>query len=186
MIDPKNIVKKYDWKELEELAIFSILVAGKTAKTVAKQVNNIKTATSNMNLTLFEWIQSSNESVILNTLWSNGVGCYKVKSKALLDMVSKFPTGKHLRKATVEQLEDVYGIGPKTARFFVMCHKGGNYAALDTHILKYLNSKGIEAPLTTPKGKKYLELEQEFLKLVPSNMTPAEFDLEIWKQYARN
>lgn len=37
MIDPKNIVRKYSDEELQELLIFCICVAGKTAATIAPQ-----------------------------------------------------------------------------------------------------------------------------------------------------
>jgi thermostable 8-oxoguanine DNA glycosylase len=187
MIDPENIVKSYTDEELEELIFFCILVAGKTAKTVARQVNSIKIEAANYLETLFEFIQNRKNPIAFTevTLKKYGIGCHTVKSKALVDVVTKYKSGKELRNASVQDLEKVYGIGPKTARFFIMCHKGGNYAALDTHILKFLKSQGLDVPKSTPSGKKYLELELEFLKLVPPNMTPAEFDLEIWKQYAK-
>jgi hypothetical protein len=39
MIDPQNIIREYTDSELEELLIFTICVAGKTAKTNAKRYN---------------------------------------------------------------------------------------------------------------------------------------------------
>jgi thermostable 8-oxoguanine DNA glycosylase len=56
---------------------------------------------------------------------------------------------------------------------------------LDVHILKYLRSQGFEAPKQTPSGKKYLELEKNFLELAKkNNMTPADFDLMLWTKYS--
>ena len=60
------------------------------------------------------------------------------------------------------------------------------HAALDTHLLKYLRAEGVEnVPKSTPSSnKQYDRLEKEFLSRVPQGMTPAEFDLEIWKKYS--
>jgi thermostable 8-oxoguanine DNA glycosylase len=62
--------------------------------------------------------------------------------------------------------------------------KGVQHAALDTHILRWMRDKGVNAPKSTPTGKKYLTLEQQYLTMVPAEKTPAEFDLEIWKKYS--
>lgn len=88
---------------------------------------------------------------------------------------------------TVEELESFSGIGPKTARFFVVhTRKNQRHAILDTHILKYLRQNGINAPKSTPSGKAYLTLEQEFLKLADkSGMSLADFDLMLWKSFRK-
>ena len=61
-------------------------------------------------------------------------------------------------------------------------------AGLDTHILKFLRSKGHEVPISTPGSKKkYLEVEQVFLKYAQaSGETVADFDLNIWRNYAKS
>jgi thermostable 8-oxoguanine DNA glycosylase len=57
---------------------------------------------------------------------------------------------------------------------------------LDTHVLKWLREQGVaDVPSTTPAGRKYAALEAEFLNRVPPGMTPAAFDLEVWKRYAK-
>ena len=74
----------------------------------------------------------------------------------------------------------------KTSRFFVMHSRRSNaydYACLDTHILRWLGSKGHEVPKTTPSGAKYLELEKLFLDYANKmNMLPAVLDLQIWNE----
>ena len=101
----------------------------------------------------------------------------------MLDLVSR---GLNLSSCSIEDLERVVGIGPKTARCFVMhSRRGARHAGLDTHVLKYLKSRGVDVPKSTPTGRRYAELERIFLDMADeSGKSPAEFDLEIWKRYS--
>lgn len=113
---------------------------------------------------------------------SHGIGCYNAKAKTFLCLVRK---DFNLKTCTLEDLESIPGIGPKTARCFLI-HSRPNqqYAGLDTHVLKFLRDKGHEVPKATPTGKKYVELEKIFLKYVAeSGMSVADFDLLIWNDY---
>lgn len=86
-----------------------------------------------------------------------------------------------------EELEQIPGVGPKTSRLFLLTtRRGQRYAALDTHVLKYLRDVlGLEVPKQTPTGKKYMELEQAYLAHCDEiGRDPAELDLEIWKKYS--
>jgi thermostable 8-oxoguanine DNA glycosylase len=69
--------------------------------------------------------------------------------------------------------------------FLMHSRKGQQYAALDTHILKYLRARGHDAPLNTPSpGPKYRALESAFLgHAKKAGMSPADFDLSIWNSY---
>lgn len=86
---------------------------------------------------------------------------------------------------TVDELEACYGIGPKTARFFLFTAvPGARYAALDTHILKWLAKLGYAVPKATPSGKNYQRIEEYFLfEADERNMTPAELDIAVWTAY---
>ena len=108
-----------------------------------------------------------------------GIGCYNQKGNTIAHVGQL-----DLRTVTVPELESIKGIGPKTARFFVMSSREGvQHATLDIHILRWLVEQGVECvPGQTPTGKTYARLEQEFLDRVPSGLTPAEFDLVIWKR----
>jgi hypothetical protein len=89
---------------------------------------------------------------------------------------------------TVEELESFKGVGPKTARFFVV-HTRPNerYIVLDTHILAYLREEGFDTPKSTPTGNTYKNIENLALALVDSSgMTPADWDLSIWKSRRRS
>lgn len=195
MIDPATCTnyEMHDY-QLEEFLFFSILVAGKTARTMARSLQRLLDWKADV--TYRDKYTGYNFSPV-NLLWelrenlpevlrSSGIGCYHLKARGLRAAMEAIKSRQlNLRTCTSEDLERIPGIGKKTSRFFLLhSRKDIRCAALDTHILKFLRSKGIDAPRSTPTGKRYIELEQKFLELVPSNMTVAEFDLAIWNHYA--
>src|SRR5271157_3121363 len=58
---------------------------------------------------------------------------------------------------------------------------------LDTHVLKWMKANGYKAPKSTPPpGKKYHELEQQFIaEGKKRGLTPKEWDTQVWQQYAK-
>lgn len=88
-----------------------------------------------------------------------------------------------LRKATPAHLETFHGIGPKTARFFILWTRPrARCAALDTHVLKWLEfiSQSLY-PRSTPQSKLYARIEQTFLEEADRRkMTPRKLDALIW------
>jgi len=122
-------------------------------------------------------------SGLAEALRSHGIGCYNNKSRCMLELAS---SGIDLRRCAVSDLEAVRGIGPKTARCFLMhSRRGVRHAGLDTHILKHMRANGVEVPKSTPSGRRYLELEEIFLQMADrSGKSVAEFDLEIWRKYS--
>jgi thermostable 8-oxoguanine DNA glycosylase len=112
------------------------------------------------------------------------MGKYKLYNKAFRAAVNI-----DLDSISVESLEKVPGIGPKTARMTAMYgfpDTAGEVAVLDTHILKWLRLKGYDAPKSTPQaGKRYLQLEQAFIaEAKKRSMSSAELDTSVWKSYA--
>lgn len=190
MIDPSNITDfKLKKAQLQEMIIFWILVAGKNAKTTARLLENFlqhlyKTLGKNDPFSVIREFDTQNpDSGLEDLLKLCGFGCQKAKAKSLRDLIDK---DLDLRTCTVKQLESVYGIGPKTARCFVM-HTRPNvrYAGLDTHVLKWLKSLGHQVPNSTPSGKLYTKLENIFLELCDKlNMDVAKLDLAIWNAYS--
>ena len=87
-----------------------------------------------------------------------------------------------LHNVSVAILQNIVGL--KTARFFLMhSRQGFRCATLDTHILAWLNTQGVEAPKATPSNlNKYLSLEAKYLSICDERgLDPAALDLEIWK-----
>lgn len=198
MIDPMNITK-YDRTqiELEEFILFCILVAGKRASHIAKALHKIldayapsvvfmtpngpkKNIINDSPFGIFRKILSTygNLNYILKQY---GIGCYNIKSRSLSELVY---SDIDLYNCEIEDLLQIYGIGPKTANFFIL-HSRPNVrcAVLDTHILSWLRSQGCPVPDHTPGNyTQYNRIAEMFLVRVPYNKTVAEFDLEIWRQ----
>ena len=140
------------------------------------------------NNTPFHWILSEHALFDLaQTLKYYGIGCYNSKARTFYELaVAKFKGELDLRTCSASDLEKIHGIGPKTARCFILhSRKNAQVAGLDTHMLKHLKSLGYDVPKSTPTGKKYLELEKVVLSLAKrAKMTPASYDLHIWNKYS--
>jgi hypothetical protein len=136
--------------------------------------------------TPFQYLRSINNLGQLGFLIRDiKCGNYKKTTQAFSEIIN---ANLDLETCTPADLEKIHGIGPKTSRFFIMwIRPHEKYAALDVHILRWLNSIGIKAPKSTPSSKKlYSELETKFLKEAEKrNMTPRELDLEIWEKGQR-
>ena len=102
---------------------------------------------------------------------------------ATLDNMTVFGD-EFLRTASLEDLENIPGVGPKTARYFLMNTRADQrYAALDTHILHFLEAReGIPVPKTTPTGQRYRELEEIFLLIADfEDVSPVALDIAVWR-----
>jgi len=166
--------------ELEEFALFSIMVAGKTAKTVARQLNEFLEAIPGSSP--FDKITHLIEAgQLLRTMKKHRLGMYQKLNKAFREIIQY-----DLRSITVEDLEQIHGIGPKTARFFILHSRAkAQHAVLDTHILKYMRTLGHDAPKATPTGRKYRDLERAFLDHARlKKVSVAKLDFKIWKEYS--
>jgi len=188
MIDPTNITNyNLTDDELEEHLLFWVCAAGKNGTTAASCLERFLSGITYNNMSPFEAIR--NASFCFNNfpriMKAAGIGCYTHKSRTFIELAL---SGLNLKTCTVKDLEKIYGIGMKTSRCFIIhSRKNAQHAGLDTHLLKHLRAKGIsDVPKQTPSSKKqYKRLEQEVLKLAKgAGMSPAEYDLKIWKSYA--
>jgi hypothetical protein len=191
MVDPTKITNFHlNQTELEEVLLFWVCAAGKNGVTAAKCLDNLLSA----------WLESAKSpqwqipspfDIILciakfadlpSEMKKYGIGCYNAKSKTFQYLAK---SRLDLQKCTLDDLEKVPGIGPKTARcFLIHSRKDQQYAGLDVHCLKFLRDKGHDVPKSTPTGKKYRDLEIIFLKYAnESGMSVADFDLMIWNRY---
>lgn len=185
LVDPNNITK-FDMQEdeLELLLLFWICAAGKKAVVASRNLSGLLTLGSGRfgHASPFSIVRAFGVDLTAQ-MKLHGIGCYNNKSRSMLELAS---SGIGLKTCGVAELESISGIGPKTARCFLMhSRRGVRHAGLDTHALKYMRDQGLDVPKSTPSGRKYLELEAKFLELADkSGKTLAEFDLDIWRSYS--
>lgn len=189
MIDPTDVTK-YDRTEaeLEEWLLFCIVAAGKTAKTQAKLLNNFLTSLrenyGSEETTPFQLIwNADNVGALRSEIEKSRLGQYNRLEKSFRkthDFIGK------MKSITIEELETIPGVGPKTSRFYLLhSRQNQNYAVLDTHILHYMRDNGLTTLKVTPSGNTYKQTEQTFLNHANSiNKTLADLDLEIWVKYS--
>lgn len=184
-VDPKNITDfNRSNEQLQAFWLFCISVAGKRADTQAKKIAGFLEYASASSLTPFQMIKYYIDIDQLgNELREHGLGQYNRLEKAFEQSLRL-----DLRDCSLDDLEEIYGVGPKTARFFLLhSREDEELAVLDTHILKFIRDFGIDstAPVATPSNKKrYRELEEKFLNTFSmSSLSIAEIDLGIWTYY---
>ena len=184
MIDADNITN-YNLTEykLEEVLLFWICVAGKTAWVISRNLDKLLSSLEGNSP--FDKIRKVGHDLLPQLLKSYGIGCYNLKAKSMWDIVN---SQLDLKTCTLEDLENIYGIGPKTSRcFLIHSRPSAHHAGLDTHVLRFLRDMGHEVPNSTPGSKReYRRVENLFLEYVKkSGKTVADFDLEVWRNYRR-
>ena len=173
--------------ELEELIMFSVAVAGKNATNIARALN-----------TFFYGLDANDiepgplayadflvqKGKLRKELERARLGKYTLLTKSWLQL---YHSEIDLKTCTVDELEDIHGIGPKTARMFVLHTRPKvRVAVLDVHILRFMREElGLIVPRSTPSGNKYLEIEKQFLAHCNDNEIEdiAPFDLALWERY---
>ena len=184
LVDPDKITEYGSSdSELELRILWWVCAAGKNGTTAARCLQSLLTKWEALGRSPFAIVR--NIPNLAQEMKESGIGCYSNKSKTFIQLAN---SGLDLKTCIVDDLESIYGIGPKTARCFLI-HSRPNQrlAGLDTHVLKYLREQGIDAPTSTPTGKKYWELEKQFLALADkAGKSVADFDLEIWVSYRRS
>lgn len=184
-IDPDHCTDfNLDKSGLELHILFWIFAAGKNGHTASRCLNNIlEDYSKKTNLVVpFEILKSIED--LPKELKRFGVGCFNNKSKCIKDLINK---NFDLSTCSIEDLESVWGLGPKSVRcFLIHTRKDQNLAGLDRHVLRYLGELGYKVPKSTPNKKQYLEIEKIFIELAKSvGKTISELDLEIWTKYRK-
>ena len=194
-VDPYNITKFDRTKsELECFLLFCIVVAGKTAYIQARKLDEFLTSVNKRlmmpeHINPFQSLKSAEQhGILMEEIQKAKLGQYK-KIYAGFKYISE--CNYDLKRMTPDILELIPGVGMKTSRFFLL-HSDINYkdkiAILDTHILKFIKENIDErAPKSTPTSPiKYIFWETRFLFWCAiNNKNVADFDLEVWKSYAR-
>lgn len=169
--------------ELERYILFAICVAGKTAIVQEKALRDFLMLSEEYSP--FEAIRGMiKQGTFEIYLKESKLGQYTKLSKAFRQLVN---SNINLETCTVEDLEAIHGVGPKTARFFLTYTRPDQqYAVLDTHILRFMREKlYIDTPKSTPTGNKYKQLENKFLEYAKTTgKSIPVLDLEIWTAYS--
>ena len=189
MIDPRdctNFVRTRE--ELEEFLVFCAFVAGKsgTQAAWATEVFLRGRFPWRGRLAPYERIRTLiRQRRLRRALKTCGIGQYTRLTRTLTEILLLDPA-----TVPVSVLESVYGIGPKTARFFVLHSRPDQQlAVLDIHILRELRAQGyVDAPALTPQHPRmYARWERVVLGLAQAaGMTPAAFDLSVWNRRSKN
>ena len=194
-IDPYNITNfNRTEEELELFLLFCIVVAGKTAYIQAEKLEQFICSVNERlmmpELVLpFQTIKSAEQhGILMEEIQKAKLGQYR-KIYAGFKFISEYKFD--LRNTTTKQLEVIPGVGMKSSRFFLL-HSDETYkdriAILDTHILKFIKENiDDRAPKSTPTiAVTYKYWEDVFLYWCElNNKNVANFDLEVWKKYAR-
>ena len=194
-IDPYNITK-FDRteEELQLFLLFCIVVAGKTAYIQAEKLEQFLCSVNKRlmlpdNVNPFQTIKSAEQhGILFEEIKLAKLGQYK-KIYSGFKFITQIDY--NLSKMTPQILEKIPGIGMKSSRFFLL-HSDTFYkdkiAILDTHILKFIKENiDDKAPKSTPVIPiTYIFWEDMFLSWCrKNNKNVADFDLEVWKSYAR-
>lgn len=185
LVDPFNFTK-FDRTpaELEAMVLFCIMVANKRADQTYKKFEALMRY--GPDLSPFGKVAWMVRRGLLRYLRAVRAGQYTRIAAAF-----KAVLALDLRTCTVDQLEACHGIGPKTARMFLL-HSRPNQriAVLDTHILAFLRETlpYLNAPRSTPPaGPVYRRLEDAFLTFCDiTGYSPATLDLQIWNDRSRS
>jgi len=182
--------------QLQQFLLLACVVAGKTAATQQKKLESflvhvwreVPQAT-----TCFQALQAIDDSLLLEYLVLVKMGQYNRLKLLIRALVTAEQNNYlNLRTCSAQDLEAFKGLGPKTARFFLLyTRRDIRVAVLDTHILRWMQDNqqklllppGHSIPKSTPSGKRYAELETAFLGYCESNnLKLSDFDFELWKK----
>lgn len=181
LIDPKNITNyNRSHGELETFWLFCLFVAGKNSDTASLKLSQLLEDMTPWD-SPFSYLRSVN---IYDCLISVKSGQYTRLSKAIEQSLDL-----DLRNCSLNDLTSIYGVGPKTARFFLLhTRECCEYAVLDTHILKWIrNHHGYEdAPRDTPQKQDEYDYWSNIAITLMKNSYPdmslADIDLLIWTE----
>lgn len=188
MVDPLRITSYTRTNdELEEFILNAIAFAGKNAVRQSRKMHTLfYGGISTAYVSPFEMIRDwKRRRILMKRLRCVRIGKYSLLARAFDALAhSKID----LRTCSVTELESFHGIGPKTARFFILHSRPKQeVAVLDTHMLKEMKRLGFSVPKGTPQGGRYAELERAYIAHIKKRGITdfAAYDLTTWKKYSR-
>jgi len=179
-----------DTDRLQRFLFFSVAVAGKQAEAVKKKVDllagHLRTHYA-QEAFMGNLSAALDHSQFINRLKEVRFGQY-TKMLNFSQAFMAWPVD--LTTATVADLRKYPGVGPKTARFFILYTRPGErLAVLDTHILAWMKEQGVAGvPKSTPQSESvYTKFERIFLDMCDKRKkTPHQLDDEIWNSRTRS
>lgn len=182
-VDPTKVTNyNLDANGLEEVILFWVCAAGKNGVSAARALDRL--LGSIQGGSPFHKVRALLASGILpEAMRQAGIGCWRNKSKTFKALAT---SGIELRSCSLQELEAIPGIGPKTSRCFAMHSRPGfRCAGLDVHMLRFLGDCGFDVPKSSPSKAKYAELERAFLSICDLfAMQPSDLDLTVWNVYS--
>lgn len=197
-----DVLPRYDRsrEEQEAFLIFSVLAAAKNSAVQAQKLDDFLTTPVRNGLyafdpeeadSPFEWLYELHKGACLETACKkHGLGkyglivpCFRELGRRANGTAEK--NDLNPLDTSVEELEELRGVGKKTSRFFLLhTDRQAEVAALDTHILDWLGEQGYNVPNKTPTSQgRYNEIEAHFLaESRRRGLTPANLDIAIWKE----
>lgn len=185
MVDPFNVTDySRSQHDLEEYFLFCLAVAGKKAVMIAAKVSAFLDGAAADESPFAYVLRLEREGTLADRLRDVKLGKYALLAQA-------YPAAARvadISTAPVDELEALPGVGPKTARFFVLHSRPeARVAVIDTHVLKFLRERGHDVPKGFPTSNAYSRLEGIMLREMDASGLPrAEFDLAVWSHYASN
>lgn len=193
MIIPTQIINySRGWRELFEFAVFAVSVAGKNSDMTAKKVDALFSDPTFWTTISIQYQTPPNTEdkyrnyvdIIKDLLKKHKIGQYNRLGRVvfLLNQISE-----QLDTVLFNDLVNIKGIGPKTAAFFILHSRpNANIPVIDTHMVKYMASKGIEVKVTSNLERyiAYAELVSKQIAIDYPNNTLAQADLAIWTKFS--
>jgi thermostable 8-oxoguanine DNA glycosylase len=186
MVDPHDITHfSRTTAELEEFILNAAAFAGKNAVQQAQKMHRLLFH-DGAKQSPFEKIRLlGTRDAVAASLLREKVGKYTLLSQLFFDLAH---SGIDLTSCSIDELIRFKGIGPKTARFFVLHSRPRQeVVVLDTHVLKEMRRLGFTVPKYTPTGKMYLEIENLYIDYLKQKGVSdfASHDLNTWKRYTK-
>lgn len=178
--------------QLQQFLLLCVVVAGKNSGIQQKKLDaflqDLHTLRPGLPLPA---IRELPEGELVELLVRHKLGQYRRLTLAFRDLATRASELLDLRTCTAQQLERVFGVGPKTARFFLLyTRRNCRVAVLDTHVLQWMQKnrkllklpRRLKIPRSTPSGERYAALEAALLSYCDAQgLNPAELDFEVWK-----
>ena len=123
-----------DTNQLESFWLFCMFVAGKNSAYASRCLSQLIHGMSKRGYhSIFDYFRDLGRDGIQNALVASKVGQYGRLTKGIIQSLDlDFET------CSLDDLLAIHGVGNKTARFFLLHTRGGDFAVLDTHILAWL------------------------------------------------